>query len=186
MKISKKTGRILDIAECFATAAFVITLAFTFVFKVVEVVGHSMENTLFEGDRLVVHKLFYTPEKGDIVLINSDVLGESIIKRIIAVSNESVTVDLKNNQVSVDGNIIEENYVKEEILKNNGNFSDEFYNKEKGVYEYIVPFGYVFVMGDNRNNSTDSRKIGLISKDEIVGKVVYRITSKQAETGKIN
>lgn len=173
--IRKKAGILLDTAECFVTAVFAILFMFTFLLRTVIVTGHSMEETVFEKDRLVTSTLFYSPQQGDVVVINSSVLEETIVKRIIAVGSSTVEIDRKNKAVYVDGKKIEEEYVSSYLGGDDELYSAEFYNAQKGVYEYVVPYGYVFVMGDNREYSTDSRKIGIVSRDEIVGKVLYRL-----------
>ena len=74
-------------------AMFVVVLVFTFVFRTVNVQGQSMQDTLFENDSLVISKLLYTPKQGDIVVVNSSVLDNRIIKRIIAVEGQKVEID---------------------------------------------------------------------------------------------
>ena len=177
-------SNVLSWAETIVMAVFVVILMFTFLFKIVVVVGSSMENTLFQNDRLVISHLLYTPENGDIVVINSSNMEEVIIKRVIAASNEKVVIDYDAGTVEVNGEIINEPYIKEQMI-DTGNFSELFYNQENNTYTYNVPFGYVFVMGDNRNHSTDSRAIGLVSQDEILGRVVYRFYSDNSNTGKV-
>lgn len=172
-------------AETIVMAVFVVILMFTFVFKIVLVVGSSMENTLFQDDRLIISNLCYSPDAGDIIVINSDVMDEVIVKRVVATANETVSINYDSCTVEVDGRIIDEPYIKEQMI-NTGSFSDLFYNSKSGCYEYRIPFGYVFVMGDNRNHSTDSREIGLVSEDEILGRVVYRFYSEKADRGKVS
>ncbi len=175
---------VLGWAETLVMAVFVAILMFTFVFKIVVVVGSSMEDTLFEGDRLIISNLGYDAADGDIVVINSDVMNEVIIKRVIATAGETVRIDYNLGEVEVDGKVTKEPYIKEQMI-DTGRFSEIFYDAENDCYEYDVPFGYVFVMGDNRNHSTDSREIGLVSEDEILGKVVYRFYSAKAERGRV-
>ena len=103
---------ILEWIETFVFAVFIVLFCFTFIFRIVTVNGQSMENTLFNNDRLIVSHLMYTPKQGDIIIANSHILDETIIKRIIAVGNQTVEIDCKNNTVSVDGKILDEDYVK--------------------------------------------------------------------------
>ena len=89
----KKQGKravdnLLDFLEIIVMAMFVVVLVFTFVFRTVNVQGQSMQDTLFENDSLVISKLLYTPKQGDIVVVNSSVLDNRIIKRIIAVEGQ--------------------------------------------------------------------------------------------------
>lgn len=91
----KKQGKravdnLLDFLEIIVMAMFVVVLVFTFVFRTVNVQGQSMQDTLFENDSLVISKLLYTPKQGDIVVVNSSVLDNRIIKRIIAVEGQKV------------------------------------------------------------------------------------------------
>lgn len=179
------TEIIMDWAETVVFSVFLVLFCFIFIFRVACVQGESMENTLFENDRLVISHLFYTPERGDIVVINSRVMNETIIKRVIATSNQKVVIDYRNGTVSVDGEVIDEPYIKESMWQS-GIFASEFYDPEKDAYEYDVPLGYVFVMGDNRNNSTDSRVIGYVPEEEILGRVMFRIYSQKAGVGKVD
>ncbi|MFR5120484.1 MAG: signal peptidase I [Ruminococcus sp.] len=94
----KKQGKravdnLFDFLEIIVMAMFVVVLVFTFVFRTVNVQGQSMQDTLFENDSLVISKLLYTPKQGDIVVVNSSVLDNRIIKRIIAVEGQKVEID---------------------------------------------------------------------------------------------
>ena len=179
---NEKIDIFLDFAEIILFSIFIVIMVFTFLFRIANVEGVSMENTLFNGDKLVMTHLFYTPKDGDIIVINSDKLNETIIKRVIGTANEWVSIDAKNSTVSVNGRILEEDYIKEKDF-NCAYLDPENYNEKKDVYEYFVPFGYVFVMGDNRNNSTDSRAIGLISEEDVAGKAVLRIYTQRGKLG---
>lgn len=183
--LARKSGKFdafLDFIEVILFSIFIVIMVFTFLFRIANVEGVSMENTLFNGDKLVMTHLFYTPKDGDIIVINSDKLNETIIKRVIGTANEWVSIDAKNSTVSVNGKILEEDYIKEKDF-NCAYLNPENYNEEKDVYEYFVPFGYVFVMGDNRNNSTDSRAIGLIPEEDVAGKAVLRIYTQRGKLG---
>lgn len=184
VKKNSAADTVLDWAETLVFSVFLAIVCFTFVFRIANVVGHSMENTLFENDRLIISHLWYYPEQGDIVVVNSEVMNETIIKRVIATSNQTVVIDYNAGTVTVDGEVIDEPYIKE-TMTGAGNFSEAYYNKENDTYEYKVPFGYVFVLGDNRNNSADSRAIGCVPEEEIVGRVIFRIYSERAGLGTV-
>ncbi len=116
------------------------------------------------------HHINYTPQKGDIVVINSEKLGKTIIKRVIGTGGDKVVVDYNNNTVTVNGKVISNDNIREAMY--NTNLFDEKYEVEENVFEYDVPEGKLFVMGDNRNNSTDSRRIGFIDPSDVLGKAV--------------
>ncbi len=155
----------------------VLLLVFTFLFRQVKIDGDSMHPTLQDGERVIISDMFYTPEYGDIVVISSEVYDNvPIIKRVIATEGQGVEI--------TGGNV----YVGEDRLKMY-KVSDEFvgdvYTEEiiasglLGSYEYPiqVPENHVFVLGDNRNVSLDSRTeiIGFIDCRQILGKALYRV-----------
>ncbi|MBO5448124.1 MAG: signal peptidase I [Ruminococcus sp.] len=166
-------NEILDWCESFVFAMFIVILIFTFFFRVVLVDGDSMNDTLIDKDRLVMTHINYTPEKGDIVVINSEVIGKTIIKRVIGTEGDQIKVDYTQNTVTVNGEEISGEHNKE-VMVDTGLFDISFQTSE-GVYEYEVPDDCVFVMGDNRNNSKDSRAIGFIPEDDVLGKAVLRL-----------
>ncbi len=147
-----------------------ICLLFLLVFRVVIVSGTSMNLTLLDGDYLLLlGNLFYTePEQGDVVVISKDSFdnGAPIVKRVIATEGQIVDFDFENGIVYVDGLPLEEDYILEATHTNGGM-----------QYPLIVEEGCVFVMGDNRNGSRDSRypEIGLVDRREILGKALLLI-----------
>ena len=169
--------------ETVTLAVFAVIFMFTFVFRIVTVQGQSMEKTLFEGDRLIVAHLWYSPQRGDIVVADSSAMDQVILKRVIAVSNDVVEINYDEHTVSVNGSVIDEPYIAQE-MEDTGGFVLG-HDERQGVYRYDVPFGYVFLMGDNRNHSTDSRVFGAVSQDELLGKVVYRFFSKESGIGRV-
>jgi signal peptidase I len=145
-----------------------------------------MENTLFDGDRLVISWFLYKPEQGDIVICDSKELGKLIVKRVIAVGGQKVTVDYNAGTVSVDGEVLDEPYLKYHALDYMGGYDMGYYVPVRDVFEYDVPEGEVFLMGDNRDHSSDSRLFGSVSENYIIGKAVYRYRSSEAKTGFVN
>ncbi len=137
-------------------------------FRLIMVDGASMENTLLNGDyMLLVSNLFYKePAAGDVVVVSKQAYsnGKPIVKRIIATEGQTVDIDFEEGIVYVDGVALDEPYTKTATNL-----------KEGQVFPQTVADGCVFVMGDNRNNSKDSRstQIGQVDKREVLGKVVY-------------
>ena len=167
-----KAGELFDWIQCIVFALNVCSIVFLFVGRTVGVVGGSMENTLQDGDRLIISKLFYTPDNGDIVVLRQPSFREEpIVKRIIATEGQTVDIDFKKCVVMVDGKALDEPYTKEF-----GYYS--YLDPQDFEYEIEVPEGCVFVMGDNRNGSTDSRteSIGCVDTRNILGKVIFRIS----------
>lgn len=169
----KSGGFVVEIYEWLEAVAFalaLVVLMFTFVFRIVSVSGPSMQPTLHGGDRIVLSSLFYTPKNGDIVVVTQPNShdNEPLIKRVIAVEGQTIDVDAETDTVTVDGVKLNETYILEQDIRREGD-----------AYEFpiTIPEGKVFVMGDNRNDSFDSRDPGLGMVDEkyIMGKAVFRI-----------
>ena len=153
--------------------AFLITavlLAFSLLFRVVVVSGPSMNETLVDGDWLLLvgNVLYREPKQGDIIVASKDSFddGAPIIKRVIATEGQTVDIDFNIGVVYVDGVALEEDYTLTPT------------NLYEGIqFPIVVEEGCIFVMGDNRNKSKDSRsvEIGLIDTREVLGKAVFLI-----------
>jgi signal peptidase I len=133
--------------------------------------GDSMYPTLHNTEKIWISNLGYTPQNGDIVVVQerNSALNDPIVKRVIATENQKVRFDFENWKVYVDGKELSEDYI---------NYEDWCAMKSYGCPEELtVPPGCIFVMGDNRNHSTDSRdaRVSFISEDDVLGKVVLRI-----------
>jgi signal peptidase I len=161
----KKTSLGEEIKDWVVSILIAVVLAFFIRYFIVElymVEGPSMRPTLVNGERLVVNKFLYrfrAPERGEIIVFRYPRdPSRDFIKRVIAVPGD--TVEIKEGRVFVNGQLLNENYILE---------------KTRGSYPLsTVPEGHVFVMGDNRNNSEDSRfrDVGFVSKDMIKGKAI--------------
>ena len=137
--------------------------------------GESMSPTFQDGDEIFISYSNLTPEKGDILVINSYGLHETIIKRCIGTAGDKIKIDYNQNCVEVNGEIISNNYLCE-AMRDKPTYNQE-YCVSKGIYEYTVPYGRIFVMGDNRNCSSDSRMsvVGFINIDNVLGKVIDKL-----------
>ena len=162
---------VIEMVITVAVALAVALLLRTFVFEVYEVPTGSMLETIQEGDRLVGEKVTYRysePKQGDIVTFsNPDGSDTTLIKRVIATGGQ--TVNLVDGVVYVDGVALDEPYTL-------GKASYPFDYSLTGVtmsYPYTVPEGSVWVMGDNRTNSLDSRYFGAVSVDDITSRAVF-------------
>ena len=158
-----------DVVSVICTAVIVIMVAFTFFFRFVGVVGDSMVPTLENNDWLLVHsKSSY--EYGDIIISSQpNAFNEPIVKRVIATGGQTVDIDFERGVVSVDGVELDEPYTRTPTTSK--------YDVEFPIY---VPEGYIFVLGDNRNDSMDSRDSrigegGLVDTRYVLGHAVLRV-----------
>lgn len=164
---------VLDWIESFVFALFVIILIFIFFLRIVTVDGSSMKSTLEDKDRLVMTHMNYKPKRNDIVVVNSEALGKTLIKRVVGLPGDVVRIDYDRNEVSVNGEKLSNEHIDATMI--NRDIFDRTYKVSENAYQYNVPEGKIFVMGDNRNNSTDSRTIGFIDEKDVLGHAVFRL-----------
>ena len=129
---------------------------------IIGVSGDSMKNTLLDGERIVISNLFYKPKQGDIVVLTKySFLDEPIVKRVVAVEGQTIDIDFDKGEVYVDGELLHEDYI-----------AAPTHRSYDVTFPQTVPEGCVFVMGDNRNASNDSRngELGMVDRRCIMGK----------------
>ena len=155
-----------DWIYCLLFALIVCVLLFAFVVHPIDVVGSSMVPTLHNGDKMLVSGLLYTPKAGDVVVFKKNEYdpNKALVKRVIATEGQVINMDFANGIVYIDGEPIAEPYINELT-----------YNKLDFIGPKTVPDGCVFVMGDNRNASIDSRKkeIDMLDTRLILGRAYY-------------
>ena len=176
-----------DFLEVIVFSVVTALLLFTLFFRVCRVDGSSMRNTLFHSEMLITSNLAKV-EAGDIVVFHqtSDVyerFNEAIVKRVIATEGQTVRIEYATGNVYVDGVLLDEPYVA--LLDSSGKeigYWDQApsmpgFSYETGIFETTVPDGCYFVMGDNRNNSADSRsvQVGFVDTRRVLGKAVLRL-----------
>ena len=154
-----------DWIQSLMAALIFCVLLFSFVVRLIDVNGPSMNPTLYEGNKLLVSDVLYKPKAGDIVIFkNVDENNEekALVKRVVATEGQEINIDFEKGIVYVDGEPLDEPYVAEPI-----------HSKLDFIGPKTVPTGCVFVLGDNRNSSRDSRarSIGMVDERLILGKV---------------
>lgn len=165
MEPKKSVKSCFEWAQIICGTVIFITCLYLFVFRMVDVHGSSMEQTLHNGERLLLSSAPYTPAYEDIVVINRGDYQEPLIKRVIGLAGDTIYVDPETGDVYRNNALLDEPYISVDTAV------------EQMEGPVTVPEGQVFVMGDNRvmSQSLDSRTFGCIDEDMIVGKTIYRL-----------
>ena len=153
--------------QALVCSVLAVVVIFTFAIRLIGVDGHSMVPTLQDGDRLLVLNALWDSDYayGDIVVLRKEsFMEEPIVKRVIATEGQTVDIDFASGSVYVDGELLEEDYINEPT-----------YVEEGTQFPLTVPEGSIFVMGDNRNHSSDSRSsdLGTVDTRYVIGKAVF-------------
>lgn len=177
------TKELFDWLDIIITSMVAVVIIFTFLFRIVTIVGDSMQNTFYSGEKIIITDIFYKPKYGDVIVVSrnannnakgSNTVAEPIIKRVIATGGQYVDIDFKTGKVYV-------GYSLGDMVELNEPYTKTPTNMKADVeFPIYVEEGYVFVLGDNRNDSKDSRfteigEDGLVNEKYILGKAVMRI-----------
>ena len=157
---------IMDLIKLLVVVVVILFLMI-YIVSVTQVVGTSMYSTLKDGDVLILNKFkyrFFDIKRGDIISLENDDT-KSLIKRVIGLPGDSISI--KDNTLYINGEVYIENYLEEGLVY------DDFELTSLGYQ--VIPDDMYFVLGDNRADSVDSREIGLVNKDDIIGKISFRI-----------
>ena len=164
---TKKYANIYSWVESFVLVPVMVIFIFAFLGRTSVVSGSSMFDTLVEGDMMLVSNLFYEPKYGDIVVLTQPSYStDPLVKRVIATEGQTVDIDFARGVVIVDGEELDEPYT---YTPTNNQYEEEF--------PQTIKEGHIFVLGDNRNGSYDSRgsSIGQVDKRMVMGKAYLRI-----------
>ena len=179
-------GILVEYLEILVFAIGIALLIFTSVFRICRVNGNSMNKTLLHNDTLITTQLAEI-NTGDIIVFHmtnaqGERFNEVLVKRVIAQSGQTVRIDYVSGEVFVDGVLLDEPYVS--LLTSQGievnrwtQLPSHHFDYTTGIFEATVPEGHLFVMGDNRNNSADSRSgyVSFVDERRVLGKVVTRV-----------
>ena len=201
-KEQKKSGfasGLFDYLEIFVVSIAAVLLLFTFGARLCRVDGGSMKNSFEDGQMLIISNFVYTPDNGDVIVFHQiEYFQKPLVKRVIATGGQTVTINFERKSIEIKNtktgepvafndefatyyNPDETDFGDRYAWENNWEHSDLYkkvnavYNEQDGSYTFDVPEGMLFVMGDNRNNSSDSRLLGFIDERTVLGKAIVRV-----------
>lgn len=170
---------LFDWLQLLVIVLVIIVGTFTFIVGIIGVDGNSMYPTLHHQDMMLVQRLAYEPEAGDVIVLRKDGTFEdrALVKRIVATGGQTVYIDYTANTITVDGVVLDEPYINyaydptygDDPMALHYGLDSQYVNRQ-----FTVPEGSVFVCGDNRNHSSDSRspELGMVDERYIIGKVL--------------
>ncbi len=170
------TLNLFDWVNSIIVAVVAVVILLTFCFRLIDVDGTSMEPTLINTDKVIVTNLFYTPHNEDVIVIShGEEYDKPLVKRVIATEGQTLNIDFDKGEIYVDGQLIDEPYIQGETVKGNAEIPA------------VVPEGKVFVLGDNRPVSLDSRyhEVGLIDEESIIGKAQFVVIPHSYSDGSV-
>lgn len=172
----RKKNEFVEWIKAIAVAVVLVVIVRWLLFAPFIVDGPSMEPNFWTGERLIVNKVIYDfrdPQPGEVVVFHVPAENRDLIKRVIAVAGD--TIEYKGDDLYINGNKVEEPYIQAAL--DEAHADGTLYNDQDGrdfpnemVTEGTVPEGHIFVMGDHRNNSTDSRMLGFIPLKDVIGR----------------
>jgi signal peptidase I len=186
---------LFDYLEIFVLSITMVLVLFTFCARLCRVDGESMKNTFSDGQPLIITNLFYTPDNGDVIVFHqTEMYQKPLVKRVIATGGQKVALNFEQKSIVItDANGNQVDFSDEFATYYNSDksdFGDQYpwrdthslsstlnavYDQTTGTYTFVVPDGKLFVMGDNRNFSADSRSIGFIDERTVLGKAFIRL-----------
>ena len=164
---AKRNKSALDWVESITYSLIFIVLLFTFLFRITTVSGISMVPTLYDNDKLFISSLFYTPSRQDIIVVDAYInYGHPLVKRVVGIAGDEIDINFETGEVFVNGELQDEPYISGPTIQ-----------RYDLTFPLIVPESTVFVMGDNRPLSLDSRSgaIGFVDVRSILGKAIWRV-----------
>ncbi len=167
VKQKENNATMMEWLDTLLISLSIMLVILLFFMRTFTVSGSSMSPTLESGERVFAYSFMYTPQKGDIVVVSENsYIIEPIVKRVIATGGDTVDINYETGDVIVNGEVLYEPYISD--------LTQRGYDVE---FPLVVPQGTVFLMGDNRPYSKDSRdsSIGFIDEREVLGKVVFRM-----------